>query len=144
MRCDCDKIRYRTEQEALVAAELNGELFDTEFRAYKCPGHSTWHLATRGFHPRALKSRARIAAWHLSTRKVMTRDVLFEQLGLTGVEALHSSRGKKLSKVLTTFAKLGLIRQGHPRPPYITVTDQEGLRRVMTVGLEEYEQSRNT
>jgi hypothetical protein len=141
-RCDCGKIPYRDEAAALAAAELRREEFDTPFRAYKCSGTTRWHLATRGFRPEALKSRPRILAWHLSIRRVISWDGLLREFGLDPSESARSKVAKRLFKTLQVFAELGLVNLNDPRPPYITAVDYDGLFRVMTVGLQEYADSR--
>jgi hypothetical protein len=45
MRLQQDPVSRRGRRPA--AAELRREEFDTPFRAYKCPGTTRWHLATR-------------------------------------------------------------------------------------------------
>jgi hypothetical protein len=137
-RCGCKKLSYPDEAVALAAAQRSAEVFDTAFRVYKCPGHNCWHLATRGFHPRALKSNARILAWHISARGVISRDWLLGELGLSSQDSKRSSRGKRLFRILQVFADLGLIRLDDPRPAYVKASDYDGLRRVMEIGLEEY------
>jgi hypothetical protein len=141
-RCDCGKIPYRDESAALAAAELRREEFDIPFRAYKCPGTTRCHLATRGFRPEALKSRPRILAWHLSARRVISWDGLLREFGLDPSESGRSKLAKSLFKTLQVFADLGLVNLNDPRPRYITAVDYDGLRRVMTVGLQEYAESR--
>jgi hypothetical protein len=141
-KCDCGKIPYRDEAAALAAAELRREEFDTPFRAYKCPGTTRWHLATRGFRPEALKSRPRVLAWHLSARRVVSWDGLLREFGLDSPEGRRSKVGKSLFRTLRVFTELGLVNLDDPRPPYITAVDYDGLLRVMTVGLQEYAESR--
>jgi hypothetical protein len=140
--CNCGKIPYPDEAAALRSAERAAGDLNTDFQVYKCPGHSSWHKRTRGFHPRALKSRARILAWHLDARRVVDRDWLLEAFEIPPGCAWASQQGRKLAKTIGAFAKLGLISVDDPRPSYITVTDEAGLRRVMAVGLEEYAESR--
>lgn len=144
-RCDCAKVPYRDEGAALAAADRLGAEFDTAFRAYMCPGTQVWHLATRGFHPRALKSDARVMAWHVSARGAVDRQWLLEQFGV-GPDAraqpgAENNKARKLAKILRTFAELGLVELDVPRPGYVTVLDRAGLQRVMAVGLQEYEAS---
>lgn len=141
-KCDCGKIPYRDEGTALAAAELRSEEIDMPLRAYKCPGTARWHIAARGFHPRALKSHARMLAWHLSARRVISRDALLGEFGLDPVADRGSSAMRKFNAILRAFQELELAKYGEPRPQYITAADQEGLRRVMAVGLEEYAGSR--
>jgi hypothetical protein len=141
-KCGCHKVAYRDEAAALAAAELHGAEFDTQFRAYKCPGTTRWHLATRGFHPRALKSRPRILAWHISARGVISQEGLMHEVGLDPSANRASKAANRFFKTLKIFAELGLVKLDDPRPPYIKATDYDGLSRVMAVGLQEYAESR--
>jgi hypothetical protein len=140
--CGCRKVSYPDEGAALAAAERSAELFDIAFRAYKCPGHNCWHLATRGFHPRALKSQARVLAWHISARGVIARDWLFGQFGLHDEAARRLPKGKRLCQILDVFASLGLVRLDDPRHGYVRAVGYDGLRRVMEVGLQQYAHER--
>lgn len=138
-KCDCGKRSYRTETAALAAAEGSAETFGVPFRAYKCPGHRVWHVTSHGFHPRALKSRARVIAWHLDARRVTTRAYLYQRLGLAGP---GDRKAKNVRDIIREFARLGLVSRDDPKPGYLTVTGHSGLVRIMQVGLEEYAQSR--
>lgn len=144
-RCGCGKIPYPDEASALAAAEVRKETFSVPFRAYRCPGTARWHLATRGFHPRALKSRPRIIAWHLTARRVMGFDGLLRELGLPSGFTSEKGAARKAAKVreiVRIFADLGLVEVDDRRPPYISAVDYDGLHRVMAAGLEDYAASR--
>jgi hypothetical protein len=137
-RCECDKIPYRDEAAALAAAESRGAYADIPLTVYKCPGSTSWHLTGRGFHPRALKTRPRIIAWHLSARRVMSLDGLYRELGVDPARGEEHRQRSKIGKVLRAFADLGLVRLDDPHRSYITAVDFDGLHRLMQVGLEEY------
>jgi hypothetical protein len=137
-RCDCDKIPYRDEAAALAAADKRGENAGIPLRVYKCPGSTSWHLTSRGFHPRSLKSRPRIIAWHLSVRRVISLDGLYRELGLNPAFGEDGRQKSRTGKVLRAFADLGLVRLDDPRRSYVTAVDFDGLRRVMQIGLQEY------
>jgi hypothetical protein len=137
-RCECDKIPYRDEAAALAAAEGRGADADIPLTAYKCPGSTSWHLTGRGFHPRSLKTRPRIMAWHLSARRVMSLDGLYRELGVDPARGEDHRQRSRVSKVLRAFADLGLVRLDDPHRSYITAVDFDGLHRVTQVGLEEY------
>ena len=141
-RCDCDKIPYRGEEEALAAAAKRGEDAGIPLTVYKCPGSSSWHLTGRGFRPEALKTRPRIMAWHLTVRRVISLDGLYGELGLDPVPGEDRSQKAKAFRVLAAFADLGLVRLDDPRRSYVTAADDAGLRRVMQAGLQEYADSR--
>jgi hypothetical protein len=143
-RCECDKIPYRDEAAALLAAAHRGEDAGIPLSVYKCPGSSSWHLTSRGFRPQALKTRPRVLAWHLSVRRVITWPELLREFGLDPDERTNASQ--KLSKALSAFTDLGLaVRWPGPRGAWVVeAADLDGLRRVMQVGLQEYAESRGT
>lgn len=99
-------------------------------------------MATRGFHPRALKSHARILAWHIAVRRVISWDAILDEFGIPRLESERTKRqhnlAGKLNKMLRVFSELGLVTIGDPRPGYITAADEDGLGHVMAVGLEAY------
>lgn len=132
-RCRCEKIRYPDEAAAEAAiARRRAEPDDVgraDWRPYKCPGSSAWHLATRGFHPRALQSLARVCAWHIDSLGVISWDGLLVELGLTVPDGYWSNKGKRVGHILRAFAELGLVTLDEPRNGYITTTDRAGLRR---------------
>jgi hypothetical protein len=139
-RCGCAKNGYGSEERALAAAEKYGELYGPDFRVYKCPGSSSWHLRTRGFTPAALRSRPRIMAWHLTSRGATTPDFLLDALGLPPYSDDRGARRKivQVRTILDVFAELGLVTADDPHPPYVSVASREGLLRVMMTGLDEY------
>lgn len=137
-KCECDKIPYRDEAAALAAADSRGADAGIPLTVYKCPGSTSWHLTGRGFHPRSLKTRPRIVAWHLSARRVMSLDGLYSELGVDPVLMEDHRQRSRVSKVLRAFADLGLVRLHDPRRGYVTAVDFDGLCRVMQVGLQEY------
>lgn len=142
-KCDCAKNFYWDEARALAAADRLGEIYDSDFRAYKCPGAAVWHLRTRGFTPESLRSRPRVTAWHLAARGATTPDTILDLMGLPAWSSDRSER-RKIASVRTTleiFAALGLITADDPRPPYVSVASREGLTRVMMTGLDEYVRS---
>jgi hypothetical protein len=140
-RCGCGKIRYRTEEEARAAADRHPEVYGTGFRVYKCPGARPWHIATRGFHPRALKSRGRIIAYHVSARKIVdTNWIVEDKLRLTpytpGWRAAH--------RIIDDFVAWGLVRQlDRPGTRTVEAADEDGLLRVIEVGCDEYRAEQN-
>lgn len=139
--CTCGKIRYPDEAAAEAAAERrrsDPRVGNDPWHVYKCPGTTSWHLATRGFRPQALKSNARIAAWAISQRGVISRVGLLSEFGLDTPEGRGSNAAKRLGAILYAFASLGLIICDQPRPGYVTAADKAGLLRVMAVGLSEY------
>lgn len=135
-RCGCDKIRYRTEQDARAAADRHPELYGTTFRVYKCPSAQPWHIATRGFHPRALKSRARILAYHISVRKIVDTNWIIErEFSLVP----HSSGWRKAHRLVGDFVAHGLIVVvERPGTRTVEVADEPGLRRVIEIGWDGY------
>jgi hypothetical protein len=135
-RCGCDKIRYRSEDEARSVADRHPQVYGTDFRVYKCPGARPWHIATRGFHPRALKSRARIMAYHISARRIVDTNWIIErELGLTP----RGSGWRSAHRLVGEFAQLGLVRYvERPGTRTVEVTDADGLFRVIQVGWEQY------
>lgn len=141
-RCYCGrgKIRFRSEAAALAAAGRASERLDSDFKVYKCPGSSAWHMRTRGFTPESLQSRPRIMAFHLSNRGAMTFQSLLAALGLPEFSDDRSIRRKiqHVRRVLEIFGALGLVTADDRKPPYYGVTDREGLFRVMMTGLDEY------
>ena len=64
------------------------------------------------------------------------------EFGLDPAESGRSKVAKSLFKALRVFAELGPVSLDEPRPPYVTAVDYDGLLRVMTVGLQEYAESR--
>jgi hypothetical protein len=137
-RCECDKIPYRDEAAALAAAESRSADAGIPLAVYKCPGSTSWHLTGRGFHPRSLKTRPRIMAWHLSARHVMSLDGLYRELGVDPASGEDHRQRSRVSRVLRAFADLSLVRLDDPHRSYVTAVDFDGLCRVMQVGLQEY------
>lgn len=141
--CDCGKIPYRDEAAALAAAGQRGEESGVSLTVYKCPGSARWHKTGRGFHPRSLRTRPRIIAWHVSALGVISYAGLYQALGLSPDPDQDRAVKSKVRKVLHAFADLGLVVRDEPRPRYVTAVDRAGLLRVMQVGLEEYADSRD-
>lgn len=144
-RCQCAKVPHRTEADARRAPSLPSEMADLPFRVYRCPGSQSWHVATRGFHPRSLKTRARITAYYLLREEnAGTRDLVYRvrECG-SWPQAEPESREhlrqlKKMGQMLRDMEILGLIERGVPAPGFHRPVDRAGLRRVIEVGLEEY------
>ncbi|XTZ18530.1 hypothetical protein ACQSSU_14745 [Micromonospora echinospora] len=144
-RCRCNKIRYRTEEQARQAPNLPADHANLPFRVYRCPGSRSWHVATRGFSPASLRSTARIAAYFLiredeiTVQKLLTRGML---LGIAPVvdsrSPAYQRRIKRTRSKMRDLVTLGLVAPGEtPGSPYRAV-DRAGLARVIEVGLEEY------
>lgn len=142
-KCDCAKNSYSSEQRALAAADRYGGEYGSDFRVYKCPGSSSWHLRTRGFTAESLRSRPRVIAWHLTLRGAMAPDDILAALGLPAWSEDRSDRRKiaQVRTILEVFAALGLVTADDPHPPYVSVASREGLTRVLMTGLDEYVRS---
>ncbi|SCL26139.1 hypothetical protein [Micromonospora inyonensis] len=143
--CRCDKIRYRTEEQARQAPNLPTEHANLPFRVYRCPGSRSWHVATRGFSPANLRSTARIAAYFLIREDEITVLTLVRRGMLLGIAPVvdpsspaHQRRMKRARSKMRDLVTLGLAAPGDtPESPYRAV-DRAGLARVIEVGLEEY------
>lgn len=107
-------------------------------RVYKCPGTAVWHLASRGFRPEALKSAARMVAWHVDHGNSLARESIFAGMHLDSRYGYDTRQKKKIRRVLKAFSDLGLVRLDDPAPGWVTAADRKGLLRVMMTGLEEY------
>jgi hypothetical protein len=140
-RCGCNKIRYQAEEEARAVAERHPEIYGTDFHLYKCPGARPWHIATRGFHPRALKSRGRILAYHISARRIVDVNWVIEhELGLTP----NSPPWRSAHRLVGDFAAWGLVRPvERPGTRTVEAADEDGLLRVIQIGWEQYRADRH-
>ena len=140
-RCGCSKIRYHSEEAARATAERHPEVYGTDFHLYKCPGARPWHIATRGFHPRALKSRGRILAYHISARRIIDVNWVIEhELAL----APNTAAWRSAHRLVDDYVAWGLVRPvARPGPRTVEVADQEGLFRVIQIGWEQYRADRH-
>jgi len=135
-RCSCSKIRYRSEEEARAVAERHPDVYGTGFHLYKCPGARPWHIATRGFHPRALRSRGRILAYHMSARRVIDVNWVIEhELRL----APNSPAWRSAHRLVDDYVASGLVRPvDRPGTRTVEVTDEDGLFRIIQIGWDQY------
>lgn len=138
-RCGCDKIRYRAEVDALATITRHPDRYDGG-RAYKCPGHSCWHIATRGFKPSALQSQGRIVAWHAMQRGTVDYvDLARREFGMSDGDITgRVSRWSKYRTRIGQLQRVGLVAVDAPRSGYLIALDKEGLWRVCQIGLSEY------
>jgi hypothetical protein len=133
-RCDCHKRRYRSEacaRKALAEAQSSGH-YGPRARVYKCPGHSCWHIATRGFHLAALKTANRVLAWYLLQYGMIDYQRMLADSFGTGL------RPAGFEKARRGIIRLGLARRDEQRLGYLAAVDKAGLLRVCEVGLDEY------
>lgn len=137
-RCDCAKLRYQDEAVARAAAGSSPDVYGPDFRVYKCSGYRCWHIATRGFHPRNLRTLGRILAYHLYTTSMVEMDSLLRELAITP----DSNRHDRVRKTFAAFEAAGLARRRYPSGPYTTATDRPGLLRVIEVGWEQFQYER--
>ena len=135
-RCGCGKIRYQTEEEARATAERHPEIYGAGFHVYKCPGARPWHIATRGFHPRVLKSRGRILAYHISARRIVDVNWVIEhELGLVP----STPAWRAAHRLVGDFVAWGLVRPvERPGTRTVEAADADGLLRVISIGWEQY------
>jgi hypothetical protein len=135
-RCGCAKIRYQTEEDARAAAERHPDVYGSGFHLYKCPGARPWHIATRGFHPRALKSRGRILAYHMSARRVVDVNWVIEhELGLSP----NTPGWRTAHRLVDDYVTWGLVRAvERPGTRTVEAADEDGLFRVIQIGWEQY------
>lgn len=134
-RCGCDKIRYPDEAAATRVAEADPDRYGPHFSVYRCPGATCWHITTRGFHPRSLRTRNRIAAYYLSRHQAIARWQLVNEMHID-----TASGQRKLGEILAAFERAGLIQEAGP--DVWTAVDRDGLRRIVSVGWDYYQQER--
>ena len=122
-RCSCSKIRYQTEQDARAAAERHPEVYGT------------------GFHPRALKSRGRILAYHMSARRIVDVNWVIEhELHLTP----NTPAWRTAHRLVDDYVAWGLVRPvERPGTRTVQVADEDGLFRVIQIGWEQYRADMN-
>lgn len=132
--CACKKVSFRDEEEARSAIEAGRALghYGATARAYKCPGHSCWHVATRGFHLAGLKTANRILAWHLLQRGAI--DYVWMKAGSFGT----SLKQARFDEARRELVRLGIVRRDAPYQGYLTALDRDALIRICEVGLTEY------
>jgi len=134
-RCRCDKIRYQDEAAATRVAQSDPDRYGPHFSVYRCPGATCWHITTRGFHPRSLRTRNRIAAYYLARHQAVARWQLVEEMSID-----TPSGQRKLGEIIAAFERAGLIRAvSHD---VWTAVDRDGLRRIVSVGWDYYQQER--
>jgi hypothetical protein len=133
-RCDCEKLPWRTEADARRHL-TSDDHYPAEARVYKCPASAVWHVSTRGFSPEALRSRARILAWHLSARRhVDLDDLARREFGFP-----RWNGNNDFNRLVRLMRVAGLARWDADRPGrYLAAVDNDGLYRVCEVGLHEY------
>ncbi len=130
-KCGCDKLRWPNEAAAINVAGHAEHDYGVPIRAYKCPGHSCWHTASRGFHPRALRSVHRLVAWWAITRPI-------DQAWLAREIGRADGLGRpdrKFRRAVTDLARAGLITVEGGR---LHAADPAGLLRVCAVGWTEW------
>jgi len=135
-RCRCGKLSWSSEPAATAALKLaqgNGHYPDAA-RVYKCPAISRWHIATRGFHPSALKSRARIIAWHLCERGLID----LSAIAMREFRMTKWISNKRFSEDIEVIVNAELACWDASHPGYLAAVDKPGLFRVCEIGLREY------
>lgn len=140
IRCECGKAKHPDEAAALVALAGRGDAIGQNGRVYKCPGTRFWHLTSHsGFHPRALKTRARILAWHIDVRRtVNVATVASVEFGIDWDD--ERGPAKRLRQHVQAMVDAGLVTRCEHRTDgfYVTAADRAGLLRVCQIGLREY------
>jgi hypothetical protein len=135
-RCRCGKRSWRSEAAAAAALQLAREAghYPDAARVYKCPAVSRWHIATRGFHPAALKSRARIIAWYLCNRGLID----LSEIAKREFHIERWSAKKYFHKDIAVMINTGLACWDQGHPGYLAAVDKAGLFRVCEIGMREY------
>ena len=131
-KCGCDKLRWPTEAAAINAAGHAAHDYGVPIRAYKCPGHSCWHTASRGFHPAALRTRHRLIAWWAITRPIDQAWLAREIGRVDGV----GRPDRKFRRAVGDMARAGLITVEGGR---LHAADPAGLLRVCAVGFDTWQ-----
>jgi hypothetical protein len=93
-----------------------------------------WHIATRGFHAAALKTRARILAWYLCGLGLIDLTEIVKR----EFRIPRWSDNTSLNADVNVMIHAGLAAWEPDRPGYLAAADKAGLLRVCQIGLREY------
>jgi hypothetical protein len=140
--CDCDKKRYHDEPSARAAAAADEKAYQAVVTVYRCPGGPAWHVTAHGFVPEALRSVGRRLAFELAEHGRVNLDDFCTQVLRLDVRP-DSRRRERVRRCAEQMTGLGLVRRDAGCPEALgclVAEDVPGLRRVVQVGLDGYQQ----